>query len=208
MEMNQYLDMFIEESKEHIQAINDHLLVLENDPENVNLINEIFRSAHTLKGMAATMGFEDMAALTHEMENVLDQARNHKLVIDTDIMDVIFKCVDVLETMLYSIAGGGDGKEDVSHIVAALKAILKGELPVSIRQEDVSQPESASGKETAATAIAETAEDMRPYQLDEYEFTVIEQSIESGYHAYWIKTSVKDDCVLKAARAYMVYDNL
>lgn len=208
MEMNQYLDMFIEESKEHIQAINDHLLVLENDPENVNLINEIFRSAHTLKGMAATMGFEDMAALTHEMENVLDQARNHKLVINTDIMDVIFKCVDVLETMLYSIAGGGDGKEDVSHIVAALKAILKGELAVSIRQEGASQFESASEAEAAATAIAETAADTRPYQLDEYEFTVIEQSIQSGYHAYWVKTSVKDDCVLKAARAYMVYDNL
>lgn len=204
MEMNQYLDMFIEESKEHIQAINDNLLVLENDPENVDLINEIFRSAHTLKGMAATMGFEDMAALTHEMENVLDQARNHKLVINTDIMDVIFKCVDLLENMLYSIAGGGDGKEDVGHVVAALKAILKGEFPVSVPQTNA----SAEGETAAAIAEAEVSSRASQYQLDEYELTVIEQSIESGYHAYWIKTSVKDDCVLKAARAYMVYDNL
>ncbi|GEN33611.1 chemotaxis protein CheA [Aneurinibacillus danicus] len=204
MEMNQYLDMFIEESKEHIQAINDNLLVLENDPANVDLINEIFRSAHTLKGMAATMGFEDMAALTHEMENVLDQARNHKLVINTDIMDVIFKCVDLLETMLYSIAGGGDGKEDVSHIVSALKAILRGEIPTA---HQGGQALSGSGDEAAA-AIAEVPQNAKAYQLDEYELTVIEQSIQSGYKAYWVKTSVKDDCVLKAARAYMVYDSL
>jgi two-component system chemotaxis sensor kinase CheA len=207
MEMNQYLDMFIEESKEHIQAINDNLLVLENDPENVSLINEIFRSAHTLKGMAATMGFEDMAALTHEMENVLDQARNHKLIINTNIMDVIFKCVDVLETMLYSIAGGGDGKEDVSHIVSALKAILSGDVPVSAHLAVETQAMSG-GKESAATVLAEDAPEAKQYQLDDYETTVIEQSIQSGFHAYWIKTFVKDDCVLKAARAYMVYDNL
>ncbi|MCG6197739.1 Hpt domain-containing protein, partial [Anoxybacillus sp. LAT_38] len=81
MDMNQYLDMFIEESKEHLQAINANLLLLENDPENIQIVNEIFRSAHTLKGMSATMGFEDMASLTHETENVLDMIRNHKLTI-------------------------------------------------------------------------------------------------------------------------------
>ncbi|AMA72688.1 MULTISPECIES: chemotaxis protein CheA [Aneurinibacillus] len=204
MEMNQYLDMFIEESKEHIQAINDNLLVLENEPENVNLINEIFRSAHTLKGMAATMGFEDMAALTHEMENVLDQARNHKLVLNTDIMDVIFQCVDLLETMLYSIAGGGDGKEDVSRVVSALKAILRGEAP-GTAQKNTGEHIVTTG-ETAATTEVVAAPSH--YSLDAYEITVIEQSIQSGFCAYWIKTLIRDDCVLKAARAYMVYDGL
>jgi two-component system chemotaxis sensor kinase CheA len=209
MEMNQYLDMFIEESKEHIQAINDNLLVLENDPENVDLINEIFRSAHTLKGMAATMGFEDMAALTHEMENVLDQARNHKLVINTDIMDVIFKCVDLLETMLYSIAGGGDGKEDVSHIVSALKAILNGEftgMGLANGSADMTLADAAGAAEVATATAVKTKQCL--YQLDDYELTVIEQSVQSGHHAYWIQTLLQDTCVLKAARAYMVYDNL
>lgn len=90
MDMNQYLDMFIEESKEHLQAINDNLLIFEKEPENLNIINDIFRSAHTLKGMAATMGFEDLASLTHEMENVLDQLRNKKLSANNEIIDVIF----------------------------------------------------------------------------------------------------------------------
>lgn len=202
MEMNQYLDMFIEESKEHIQAINDNLLVLENDPESVDLINEIFRSAHTLKGMAATMGFEDMAALTHEMENVLDQARNHKLVINSDIMDVIFKCVDLLETMLYSIAGGGDGKENVSHIVSMLQAILSGDFSPTA-EEAVAEVEA---EEAILAPVA--AEQKTMGNLDEYELTVVEQSQQTGFQAYWIKTSVQDNCVLKAARAYMVYDNL
>ncbi|WCN39111.1 chemotaxis protein CheA [Aneurinibacillus uraniidurans] len=201
MEMNQYLDMFIEESKEHIQAINDNLLVLENDPESVDLINEIFRSAHTLKGMAATMGFEDMAALTHEMENVLDQARNHKLVINSDIMDVIFKCVDLLETMLYSIAGGGDGKENVSHVVAMLQAILSGDFSPSAEEE-------VSEVAVEAVSVPEAEEQQKVGSLDEYELTVVEQSQQTGFYAYWIKTSVQDNCVLKAARAYMVYDNL
>ncbi|WP_047151663.1 chemotaxis protein CheA [Aneurinibacillus tyrosinisolvens] len=205
MEMSQYLDMFIEESKEHIQAINDNLLVLENDPENISIVNEIFRSAHTLKGMAATMGFEDMATLTHEMENVLDQVRNHNLHVNTDMMDVIFKCVDLLETILYSIAGGGDGKEDVSAVVLLLQAILKGE-PIAAVHTPAADQDSAAGEAAAASLIEEKQENL--YSFDDYEITIIEQSIETGHHVYWIKTFVRDDCVLKAARAYMVYDNL
>ncbi|WP_027416447.1 Hpt domain-containing protein, partial [Aneurinibacillus terranovensis] len=177
MEMNQYLDMFIEESKEHIQAINDHLLELENDPENTDIVNEIFRSAHTLKGMAATMGFEDMTTLTHEMENVLDQVRNHKLVVNSDIMDVIFHCVDLLEGMVYSIAGGGDGKEDVSQVVAQLQAILKGETPASTPAKAGNSPDIAAGEQGAAglaegeeePAAAASASAIPADAFDEYE---------------------------------------
>ena len=71
MGMSQYLEVFIDECREHIQALNENLLQLENEPENLSIVNEIFRSAHTLKGMSATMGYEDMANLTHQMENVL-----------------------------------------------------------------------------------------------------------------------------------------
>ena len=76
MEMNQYLSMFIDESKDHLQTMNENLLELENNPDDIDIVHDIFRSAHTLKGMSATMGFEDLASLTHEMENVLDLVRN------------------------------------------------------------------------------------------------------------------------------------
>ena len=97
MDTNQYLEMFIEESREHLQACNEHLLELEQNPQDLGIVNEIFRSAHTLKGMSATMGYEDIADLTHKMENVLDAIRNAKIRVTTEILDVVFQAVDYLE---------------------------------------------------------------------------------------------------------------
>ena len=91
------------------------------------IVGEIFRSAHTLKGMSATMGFEDLADLTHKMENVLDAIRNEKIHVTPEILDVVFESVDHLEEMVMDIANGGDGKRDVSSTVAQLKRIELGE---------------------------------------------------------------------------------
>jgi two-component system, chemotaxis family, sensor kinase CheA len=201
VDMNQYLDMFIEESKEHLQAINANLLLLENDPENIQIVNEIFRSAHTLKGMSATMGFEDMASLTHETENVLDMIRNHKLTITGDIMDVIFQSVDLIEGMVMNIVEGGDGSADVSALVKKLRAIVAG---------DFSAVETAAAAEAAAEAPAgkEAAGSERQHNLDEFALTVLKQSKEAGHNLFWIKVTLDEGCVLKAARAYMVFDQL
>lgn len=201
MDMNQYLDMFIEESKEHLQAINANLLLLENDPENIQIVNEIFRSAHTLKGMSATMGFEDMASLTHETENVLDMIRNHKLTITGDIMDVIFQSVDLIEGMVMNIVEGGDGSADVSALVKKLRAIVAG---------DFSAVQTAAAAEAAVEAPAgkEAAGSERQHNLDEFALTVLKQSKEAGHNLFWIKVTLDEGCVLKAARAYMVFDQL
>src|SRR3954469_12237344 len=126
MDMNQYLEVFIEESKEHLQSCNDHLLELEKSPNDMSIINEIFRSAHTLKGMSATMGYEDLAKLTHKMENVLDAIRNQSIPVTAELLDVVFLAVDDLEAMVQSIASGGDGKRDVSNVVGKLKLIEEG----------------------------------------------------------------------------------
>lgn len=190
MDMEQYLDMFIEESKEHLQAINENLLALEQEPSNIQIVNEIFRSAHTLKGMSATMGFEDMANLTHEMENVLDQVRNGKLAVQSSIMDTLFQCVDILESILFSISQGGDGRHDVNSVVQTLRKIVSGKITKPI----------ASRTEKTVNAL--------PPFFDDYELTVLKQSMDSGFTAYRIKTLVREDCVLKAARAYMVFDQL
>ncbi|UFJ42145.1 chemotaxis protein CheA [Brevibacillus humidisoli] len=204
MDMNQYLDMFIEESKEHLQAINQNLLQLENDPDNIQIVNEIFRSAHTLKGMAATMGFEDMASLTHEAENVLDLIRNDKLRINSDIMDVIFQSVDLIEGMVYNISEGGNGSADVSAPVKKLRAIVAGDLN-ALKSADSG---TAVEEKVAASSAKETNSNVRDYKLDDYALTVMKQSTESGNNLYWLQVALRDDCVLKAARAYMVFDQL
>jgi two-component system chemotaxis sensor kinase CheA len=198
MDMNQYLDMFIEESKEHLQAINSNLLLLESDPENIQIVNEIFRSAHTLKGMAATMGFEDMASITHEAENVLDLIRNNKLKINSDIMDVIFQSVDLIESMVLNIIEGGDGSADVSAPVKKLRAIVSGDF----RSVSPAKTQSSEGKAEPSEASK------RVHNLDEYAMTVMKQSKEAGNSLFWIKVTLNEDCLLKAARSYMVFDQL
>ncbi|GLC87380.1 chemotaxis protein CheA [Lysinibacillus piscis] len=193
MEVNQYLEMFIEESKEHLQACSEHLLELEKNPNDLTIVGEIFRSAHTLKGMSATMGFEDLADLTHKMENVLDAIRNEKIKVSPEILDVVFESVDHLEEMVMDIANGGDGKRDVSATVAQLKRIELGEEAVQ---------EVAVTAETAHPAI----ENMLEY--DSFEQTVIAQSAEQGFNAYEILVRLREDCLLKAARVFMVFEIL
>ncbi|MFD2682810.1 chemotaxis protein CheW [Bacillus seohaeanensis] len=196
METNQYLEVFIDESKEHLQSCNQQLLELEKNPEDLSIINEIFRSAHTLKGMSATMGYEDLANLTHKMENVLDGIRNQKIVVTPEIVDVLFSSVDDLEAMVESIASGGDGKRDVSEIVKLLQSIENGESLDTIK----------ASAEVASTAITES--ETAGYTFEAFEQTVIEQSREQGFECYQLIISLRDDCLLKAARVYMVFEVL
>ncbi|WP_282941836.1 chemotaxis protein CheA [Paenibacillus sp. RC67] len=194
MELNQYLSMFIDESREHLQAMNDNLLSLENSPEDVSIVHHIFRSAHTLKGMSATMGFEDLASLTHEMENVLDLVRNHKLKMDSFIFDCTFKSLDALEAMVEDIIQGGTGKLDVQEIVASLKSIVSGDYL-----------KAGAAASTSSTAKQEASQEAA---LDEFQLSIIQQSIEAGLSVCLVEVGVREDCVLKAARAYMVFNIL
>ncbi|MDR4886478.1 chemotaxis protein CheA [Fredinandcohnia sp. QZ13] len=194
MEMDQYLEVFIEESKEHLQACNEHLLELEKEPENISIVNEIFRSAHTLKGMSATMGYDDLASLTHQMENVLDGIRNMKITVTPSLLDIVFKAVDYLEEMIFSIADGGDGKKDVSDVVFLLKKIESGE--------------EVKDNETPVTVNPKTEDAAVKSNYDDFELTVIQQSKEQGFNCYEISIVLREDCLLKAARVFMVFEVL
>ncbi|WP_339063291.1 chemotaxis protein CheA [Tepidibacillus marianensis] len=197
MELNQYLDIFLEESKEHLQNLNEKLLELETDTQNIDLVNEIFRSAHTLKGMAATMGFEKMTTLTHEMENVLDQVRNHKLTVDSTMMDVIFHCVDRLEKMVEMIINEGHDKLDTQDLMTQLESIPQGK---KIHNHNAPFSNNASNEVKPAKEII--------LNFDQYEITVLLQSIESKFSIYQIEVILDDESVLKAARAFMVFKEL
>ncbi|QPA32070.1 chemotaxis protein CheA [Thermaerobacillus caldiproteolyticus] len=192
MDMSQYLEVFVDESKEHLQTINEQLLELEKSPDDISIVNEIFRSAHTLKGMSATMGFEDLANLTHKMENVLDGIRNHKITVTPEILDVVFRAVDDLEAMVNSIAEGGDGKRDVEEVVEQLKRIEQGESPVATKTERTTHSSNATLTQT----------------YGEFEYNVLQQSKEQGFFTYEIRVKLRADCLLKAARVFMVFETL
>ncbi|MGK4247296.1 chemotaxis protein CheA [Bacillus licheniformis] len=190
MDMNQYLDVFIEESREHLQTCNEKLLELEKNPTDLQLVHDIFRAAHTLKGMSATMGYEDMAHLTHSLENVLDAIRNEEMTITSEWMDVMFEALDDLEAIVLSIIEGGDGKRDVSEVCAKL---------------DV----TGANKEAAAAAEApEAASSETKWSYDEFQRTVIAEAVEQGFKCFEIKVALKEDCLLKGVRVYMVFEQL
>ncbi|WP_409292312.1 chemotaxis protein CheW [Peribacillus sp. SCS-37] len=195
MDMSQYLEVFIDESKEHLQTCSQQLLELEKNPEDLSIVNDIFRSAHTLKGMSATMGYEDLANLTHKMENVLDGIRNQKYSVTVEILDVVFQAVDDLEAMVFSIAEGGDGKRDVTEVVNKLNLIDEGK-PLALN----------AAVQEAAPALAEKQASKVSY--DEFEMTVINQSRDQGFHCFEVTVEVRANCLLKAARVYMVFEVL
>jgi two-component system chemotaxis sensor kinase CheA len=184
--------MFIDEAKEHLQAMNENLLELEREPENLSIVQNIFRSAHTLKGMSATMGFEDLAKLTHEMENVLDLVRNEKLKVNDFVFDALFQCFDHLEAMVEDIVQGGGGQADVSQIVSTLQAIISGDY-------EKQSPAASGGSGPSANAAKVP---------DTYQLSVMQQSLNSGHSVFHIQVVIEESCVLKAARAYMVFNAL
>ncbi len=191
MDTSEYLELFLDESREHLQSVNDNLLLLEKDSNDRKIINEIFRSAHTLKGMSATMGFHDIASLTHQMENVLDKLRNADFAVTTDVIDTMFEALGSLEEMVNEINEGRKGKKDVTELVSRLEKMEKG-----------------SGQSLPGTNIQQESQSHPEIRLDQYELSVISQSLEQGYHAYEITVQLSEGCVLKAARIFMVFDIL
>lgn len=192
---NQYMDVFIEESDEHIQNLNDMLLELENDTTNLEYINEMFRSAHTLKGMAGTMGFENIANLTHCLENVLDAARNNKIVLESDIIDVLFETIDTIEALYGLILSGDDeSKYDITSIKNKLQNYLSQDYIDSERKDKVSKEYNNA--------------DMNKPFLDEHHMAVIKQALKQGLHPYYITIKLEPTCVMKGVRAYIIFKAL
>ena len=191
---NQYMDMFLDESHEHLQSLNEGLLRLEENMEEIGAVNDIFRNAHTLKGMSATMGFAKIAELTHEMEDVLDLVRKEQLKLNEDIMDTLFKCLDSLEQMVDSV-GNGEAEDvvDVTDLVAKLSSISKG-----------TPPPAAAAPAAAAPAATEAAAAGSELDIDEIDLDVMKKAKEAGLHIYHVKVTLMETCVLKAARSVMV----
>ncbi len=200
MDINQYMGMFLEESREHLQTLNNCLLDLENDPGSLAVLDEIFRSAHTIKGMSATMGFTTIAELTHEMENVLDLLRKGALLANDDITDVLFKCVDTLEQLVESVASNSDATIEIKPLISKLSAIAKGEFSAEPKVQHA-QPELEQ-EEVIESNSVETI------KLDDTEVNVVKAAKKQGIECYEIHVKLRNGCLLRSARAYMVMNAL
>ena len=208
MDTSQYMDLFIDETKEHLQSLNEHILVLEKEPENEDTINEIFRAAHTLKGMAGTMGFARMQRLTHDLENVFSEIRNGNMKANAKLIDVLFRGLDALESYLDVISSeGNEGTEDNEDIIQDLNGLLQeqsgGESGGGEKKEE-KVPQEAAGE--APADRSRIRYDQIP--IGEYEKSAIASAKEEGKHIYGITVYLQEACILKAARAFLVFKSV
>ena len=191
MDVNQYLGIFLEEAREHLQTLNRCVLDLEHEPGNLHILDEIFRSAHTIKGMSATMGYSEIAELTHEMENVLDLLRKGTLTAHADIIDTLFQCVDRLEQLVEEVANGQTGGVEVSALSAKLASLAKGEM---VAPAEKVQPLSTT--KDAKIAVSQMS-------LNDTEKEMASTAIAQGMKVYELTIRLRQGTLLKSVRAYM-----
>ena len=202
MDVSQYLEIFLDESNEHLQTLSDQLIILEKEPDNSDTINEIFRAAHSLKGMAGTMGYKRMQNLTHDMENVFSEVRNGNMEVNSNLVDVLFQCLDALETYVDNIRETQDeGTDDNEPMIKALNAFIASE------GKGNAAPAAKKEEAPAATASAAPADD-KDMPLADFEKNAVNEALKKNLHVYKIKVSVDENCILKAARAFLVFKNL
>ena len=219
MDLSQYLEMFIDETKEHLQNLNDQVLILEAEPDNIDTINEIFRAAHSLKGMAGTMGFKRMQRLTHDMENVFSKIREGKMGVTPDLVDVVFKCLDAIEEYLDCIINTSDeGENDNEDIIKMLNACLEGESLADVAaseasSDDESAPAAASeaSVEDGGNQTADVSDDKRKYlhiDIADFEKNAITEASAKNLNVYGATVYIDENCILKAARAFLVFKGI
>lgn len=196
MDVSQYLEIFLDETTEHLQNLNTQILTLEQEPENMDTINEIFRAAHSLKGMAGTMGYKRMQTLTHDMENVFSEVRNGNIKVKANMIDLLFQCLDALEEYTNNIRETGDeGTNENEPLIKLLNEELgkKDEKPAGEPKKEEKAPEGGDKRKWLNI------------KLDSTDVMVITEAQKQGNFVYGATVYVQESCLLKAARAFLVF---
>ncbi len=199
MDVSQYLGIFIDETRGHLQELNEQILILEKEPENEDTINEIFRAAHSLKGMAGTMGYKRMQRLTHDMENVFSEIRNGKMKATPNLIDLLFRGLDALESYLDIIINTQDeGTEDNQDIIDGLQKVMEEGLGTA----------APAAPAAPVSPAPEPAVQGKHLVLLEHELLAAQKAKEEGDNVFEITVFIQQSCILKAARAFLVFKAL
>ncbi|MBE5823622.1 MAG: chemotaxis protein CheA [Butyrivibrio sp.] len=212
MDVSQYLSVFLDEAKEHLQSLNDNIMTLEQDPENEDCINEIFRSAHSMKGMAGTMGYTRMQNLTHDMEDVFSDVRGGKIKIKSADIDVLLQCLDAIQGYVDNITENQDeGTDEHQNIIKALADIRNGVTggdggdAAATPAADAAPAADASA---AGASSADGASDYKAIKLDPSVKSTLEEAVSQGKKLFGITVHIQESCILKAARGFLVFKGL
>ena len=214
MDVSQYLSVFLDEAKEHLQSLNDNIMILEQDPENEDCINEIFRSAHSMKGMAGTMGYTRMQNLTHDMEDVFSDVRGGKIKIKSADIDVLLQCLDAIQEYVDNITENQDeGTDEHQNIIKALADIRNGggggeAAPAAAAAPAESAPAAEAAPADGPAEGADGSSDYRAIRLDPSVKSTLEEAKSQGKKIYGVTVHIQESCILKAARGFLVFKGL
>lgn len=201
MDTSQYMSMFLEEAMDNLQILNESLLQLEQEPHNIDKVNEIFRVAHTLKGMAATMGFNEVGELTHKMEDVLSRFRDGKLKVTQDVVTILFKCLDTLEQMIKNIEDGVEEEIPIKGIIEELENIA------DVENDEKKKEPTEDIQEKKQNDSANSDKNIQ-VELNEYDINVVKQAQDKGFNSYQIRVTISENTLLKSARVFLIFKSL
>lgn len=190
VDVSEYLGLFLDESRENLQQLNASLLAMERDAADRDALTTVFRVAHSLKGMSATMGFTAMAGLTHRMEEVLTGLRDGGAPITAEATDALFACLDTLQGMVDRVAAADESEVDTA--------------PLLRRLEEVADDGATGGRTRAPAASAAAAVTAARGGLSDYERMLVTEAAGQGLAVVAVRVELAPECVLHAARAYMV----
>lgn len=217
-EFNEYLGVFIDESKEYVQLLNESLLELEKNTSDMEQINRAFRALHTLKGMAGTMGFEVLAKLCHRMESYLDGARSSKIKISSNELDFLFAGLDMIDKMIQNIVNNGTDEipDDVNSLASIFERIAAGEKVES--KSTISAEKQAEKKDDNFGNFKKLSEERRNKEAtpqvgsDSFASEIIRDVLDEANKrkipAYNVVINLQEGTQLKSARMYMVFHTL
>lgn len=207
MEKEKYLSLFVDESKENLQALNHYLLELEKYPSNQSLLNDIFRVAHTLKGMSSAMGFKDISSLTHEMESLLELLKEQKLIINTEIIDVLFLCLDNLEVLTENITNPTPYPVDSTNLMYRLKKLVRIAHGLSdIDLINIQSKEDKRDQQDIAIFNDYNQDKVITYNREEKDLLI--SALNQNQKCFQIYVEFVDNTVMKSVRAYMIINAL
>ncbi|MDD3377288.1 MAG: chemotaxis protein CheW [Candidatus Riflebacteria bacterium] len=216
IDLSEYMGAYVEGCRENLDTMDKMLLSIEQNPANKEAIQDIFRAAHTLKGMSATMGFEKIAHLTHEMENILDKMRNGSIAVTPEVVDVLFETFDVLRTLINDSIDATDSKVDLSAVSSKLQKLEASPSAAKPSQSSApapAQPQLEVACEKTASVVSsvkpdlvdeQALSDLAEMDLSDLEITGLEEAAEKGNNIAILTISLIDDCLLKGSRVFMI----
>jgi two-component system chemotaxis sensor kinase CheA len=196
--LGEYQDIFLEEADELLQELNQNLLELEKNPENDEIINNIFRAAHSLKSSAAFVGLNDLSDLAHKMENLLQGIRDKTNDITSDVVDVIFKCFDVISAVIEKISSGQAPDQDLKPLIDRINIVTdSSKKSRNLKKEDYA-PEKVAKTGSAALKISFTKD----------ESSIIKQSLAEGGDCFEVSVDLESAAQMKWVKAQLISTNL